>query len=67
MGLSPIGMAASLAALAPAVYASRAVLPPPAQDLLPAGWLAFAERELNPLGRDERFPSYYILFPLSWV
>src|SRR6516165_10711675 len=27
------------------------------QDSLPAGWLAFAGRELNPLDRDERFPS----------
>ena len=35
----------------------------PMQDLLPAGWLAFAGRELNPLGRDERFPSCYISSP----
>src|SRR6516162_4520523 len=27
------------------------------QDSLPAGWLAFAVRESNPLDRDERFPS----------
>ena len=27
------------------------------QDSLPAGWLTFAGRELNPLDRDERFPS----------
>src|SRR5215813_8446545 len=33
------------------------------QDSLPAGWLAFAGRELNPLDRDERFPSCYISFP----
>jgi hypothetical protein len=33
------------------------------QDSLPAGWLAFAEWELNPLDRDERFPSYLISFP----
>jgi hypothetical protein len=33
------------------------------QDSLPAGWLAFAGRELNPLDRYERFPSYYISFP----
>jgi hypothetical protein len=33
------------------------------QDSLPADWLVFAGRELNPLGRDERFPSYYISFP----
>jgi putative tryptophan/tyrosine transport system substrate-binding protein len=32
----------------------------PMQDSLPAGWLTFAERELNPLGRDERFPNCYI-------
>jgi hypothetical protein len=54
-------------ASAPAVYASRAVLPPPMQDSLPTGWLAFAGRELNPLDRDDRFPSCYILFPLSWI
>jgi hypothetical protein len=30
-------------------------LPPPPQGSLPAGWLAFAGRELNPLDRDERF------------
>jgi hypothetical protein len=35
----------------------------PMQDSLPAGWLTFAERELNPLGRDERFPSCYISSP----
>jgi len=33
------------------------------QDSLPAGWLAFAGRELNPLGHDERFPSCYISSP----
>jgi DDE superfamily endonuclease len=27
------------------------------QDSLPAGWLAFAVRELNPMDRDERFPN----------
>jgi hypothetical protein len=32
------------AALAPAVYASRTVLPPSLQDSLPADWLAFAGR-----------------------
>jgi hypothetical protein len=31
------------------------VLPPSMQGSLPAGWLAFAGRELNPLDRDERF------------
>jgi hypothetical protein len=54
-------------ASAPAVYASRMMLPPPMQDSLPAGWLAFAGRELNPLDCDERFPSGYILFLLSWI
>src|SRR5262245_38747535 len=33
------------------------------QDSLPAGWLASAGRELNPLDHDERFPSCYISFP----
>src|ERR1700731_4191693 len=31
------------------------MLPPPLQDLLPAGWLAFTGRELNPLDRVEGF------------
>src|SRR6516162_3114279 len=39
------------------------MLPLPMQDSLPAGWLAFTGRELNPLDRDERFPSCYISFP----
>jgi len=43
-------------ALAHAVYASWGMLPLPMQDSLPAGWLAFTGRELNPLDRDERFP-----------
>src|SRR4029450_12522641 len=30
------------------------------QDSLPAGWLAFTGWELNPLVRNERFPSCYI-------
>jgi hypothetical protein len=42
------------------------MLPPPMQDSLPAGWMTFAGRELNPLDRDE-FPSCYILFPLPWI
>src|SRR5580704_12709472 len=42
-------------ASAPAAYASRKVLPPSMQDSLPAGWLAFTGRELNPLDRDEGF------------
>ena len=33
------------------------------QDSLPAGWLAFAGREFNPLNYYERFPSCYISFP----
>src|SRR5262249_28502141 len=43
------------AALAPAAYASRMVLPPPMQSSLPAGWLAFTGRELNPLDHYKRF------------
>jgi hypothetical protein len=43
------------AASAPAAYASRVVLPPPMQSSLPAGWLAFTGRELNPLDRYKRF------------
>ena len=34
------------------------------QDSLPAAWLAFAGRELNPLNYYERFPSCYISFPI---
>src|SRR5262245_65108480 len=52
-----VNIGATAGASAPAVYASRVVLPPPMQDSLPAGWLTFAERESNPLDRDERFPS----------
>jgi len=51
----------------PAVYASRAMLPPPMQDSLPVGWLAFSGRESNPLDRVERFPSWYISVSLSWI
>src|SRR6266566_2057719 len=43
------------AALAPAAYASRLVLPPPLQGSLPAGWLAFTGRESNPQDRYKRF------------
>jgi hypothetical protein len=50
-------------ASASAVYASRVMLPSPMQDSLPAGWLAFTGRESNPLGRGERFPSFYISSP----
>ena len=43
------------AASAPAAYASRMVSPPSMQSSLPAGWLAFTGRELNPLDRYKRF------------
>jgi hypothetical protein len=36
-------------------YASRVALPHTVQDSLPAGWLAFAGWESNPLERCERF------------
>src|ERR1700692_1426976 len=42
-------------ASAPAAYASRMVLPPPLQDLLPAGRLAFTRGELHSLERDRGF------------
>jgi hypothetical protein len=42
-------------ASAPVAYASRMVLPPSMQGSLPAGWLAFTGRELNPLDRNEGF------------
>src|SRR6266446_1752756 len=54
------------AALAPAAYASRIVLPPPLQGSLPAGWLAFTGRELNPLDRYKRF-QITSLVPLFWI
>jgi hypothetical protein len=55
-------------ASAPAAYASRMVLPPSMQGLLPAGWPAFAGRELNPLDRDEGFQITSSSSPLdfSW-
>src|SRR3989475_10409917 len=56
----------SNAALAPAAYASRIVLPPPLQGSLPAGWLAFTGRELNPLDRYKRF-QITSLVPLFWI
>src|SRR5208282_4135621 len=52
------------AASAPAAYASRMVLPPSMQGSLPAGWLAFAGRELNPLDHDKRFQITFS-FPSS--
>src|SRR5215831_9256092 len=39
------------------------VLPPSLQSSLPAGWLAFTGRELNPLDRYKRFQ---ITFPSSF-
>src|SRR5262249_41037107 len=54
---------ANHAASAPAAYASRATLPPPPQGSLPAGWLAFAGRESNPLDRYERFQLMSSPFP----
>jgi hypothetical protein len=51
-------------ASASAVYASRTASPLPMQDSLPAGWLAFAGREFNPLDQIERFQSLHLI-PLS--
>jgi len=42
------------------------VLPPPLQGSLPAGWLAFTGRELNPLDRYKRF-QITSLVPLFWI
>ena len=56
-GSSDHNFEATHAASAPAAYASRPVSPPPVQRSLPAGWLAFAGRELNPLDRNERFQN----------
>ena len=49
-----------------AVYASRTASPLPMQDSLPAGWLAFAEREFNPLDQIERVQLLHLI-PLSRV
>src|SRR5215469_483234 len=46
----------------PAAYASRMVLPPSMQGLLPAGWLAFTGRESNSLDRYKRFQIILLLF-----
>src|SRR5260370_15926809 len=54
------------AASAPAAYASRIALPPSLQSSLPAGWLAFTGRELNPLDRYKRF-QITSLVPLFWI
>jgi hypothetical protein len=42
------------------------VLPPSLQSSLPAGWLAFTGRELNPLDRYKRFQITSLL-PLFWI
>jgi hypothetical protein len=42
------------------------VLPPSLQSSLPAGWLAFTGRELNPLDRYKRF-QITTLVPLFWI
>src|ERR1700741_4739017 len=52
-------------ALTSTVYASRTESPLPMQDSLPAGWLAFAGRELNPLDCYERFQLSLHRIPLS--
>ena len=58
---------ANSAALTSAAYASRTALPPSQQGSLPAGWLAFAGRESNPLDRDERFQnSMFILLSRAY-
>lgn len=52
------------AASASAAYASKMALPPSMQGSLPAVWLAFTGRELNPLDRDERFQiTFSFSFP----
>ena len=54
---------ATSAASASAAYASRTALPPSRQGSLPASWLAFAGRELNPLDRDEGFQNVMFILP----
>ena len=48
----------------PAVYASRAMLPAPMQDLLPADWLV-PGRELNPLDPSERTTNVMSSHPVG--
>jgi len=50
------------AALAPAAYASRTMLPPSLQDSLPAGWLAFAGRASTLWIAAKGFRSSILLF-----
>ena len=40
------------------LYASRRASPHAMQGSLPAGWLTFTGRELNPLDRNERFQNF---------
>jgi hypothetical protein len=57
-GSSDHNFEATHAASASAAYASRRASPPAMQGWLPAGWLTFTGRELNPLDRDERFQNF---------
>src|SRR4029077_13970260 len=65
-GLQPLEFRGYHAASAPAAYASRMVSPSSMQSSLPAGWLAFTGRELNPLDRYKRF-QITSLVPLLWI
>jgi hypothetical protein len=57
-GSSDDNFEATHAASASAAYASRRTSPHAMQGSLPAGWLTFTGRELNPLDRDERFQNF---------
>jgi hypothetical protein len=57
-GSSDDNFEATHAASAPAAYASRRASPHAMQGSLPAGWLTFTGRELNPLDRDERVQNF---------
>src|SRR5271166_4555961 len=57
-GSSDHNFEATHAASASAAYASRRASPHAMQGSLPAGWLTFTGRELNPLDRDERFQNF---------
>ena len=56
-GSSDYNFEATHAASASAAYASRRTSSHAMQGSLPAGWLTFTGRELNPLDRDERFQN----------
>ena len=60
-GSSDHNFEATHAASASAAYASRRASPHAMQGSLPAGWLTFTGRELNPLDRAKRFQNFMFI------